>query len=486
MVQWKGNVQREEAGEKAANLESLENFEVPNFFVLTKSEVEDFLESRDPQRIANQKIPEDLVEKVKSAYQDIGMASEVRNASGQARNLVGNQRESQRVSVRISSSENLAEYKLNVGASGLEEALRKVLSSYYRENSDTPAIIFQKMIEPEYTGAVIKNYTRRHSLVEIVEGLGHSLEEGITVPEFYLLNDASVQDTRVPDKQVKVTRNPMNGQRRTRTISNSSPTFQNSEIEDLAKKASREGLSIKFVYKRGSFYIVDAFKTEPINVESDLKALKVSEGEIEGREGEDYILSDETRRADRPLVAKKGGYTTTDSQQMRASGLPAVVSLENEDRIRAGSSSRQQKRRQRGRREDEGNVSEVSDASKEVSFSGVAATEVRSIDQFPGLSENPFSYQDSEQEFADSCEEILVEDPDLVDGRDIEDAALLRCLEVVENVRVLAIRSVSEEVLRAVVENGVEVVAVPDGSVEQVSQRILRKEKRFIMENLRN
>lgn len=474
MVQWKGNTQREQVGEKAANLESLEKFNVPNFFVLTKSEVGELLESREPEKIDNQKIPEDVVEEVREAYQDIGVSSEVRNASGEARNLVGNQRESQRVSVRISVNDNMAEYKLNVGASGLEDSIRKVLSSYYRENSETPAVIFQKMIEPEYTGAVVNKYTRRHSLVEIVEGLGHSLEEGITVPEFYLLNNSAVQEKRIPEKQVKVSRNPMNGQRRTRTISKNSPTFQDSEIEDLARKASREGLSVKFVYKRGSFYVVDAFDSEPMNVEPDLEALKVSEGEIEGREGRDYILSDETRKTQKPLVAKKGGYTSTDSQRKRKENMPAVVSLQNMQKIQDNSSERK-----------EGTIEEKTVKDTSTRFSGVTATEVRSISEFPELSENPFSFQEKESKFADSCEQILSEESSLIDARDIDRKALLKSIESVD-AKVLAVEEASDDLLEKVVEEGIEILVVPDHSVEKVSRRLLREEKRFILSNIRN
>ena len=484
MVQWKGNLDRDDVGEKAANLDALESFDVPNFFVLTKSEIDEFFETEDPRRIANTKIPEELKKQVKKAYKNIGMSSEVRNASGQARNLVGNQRESQRVSVRISSTENRSEYELNVGASGLEEAIRNVLSSYYRSNSETPAIIFQKMIEPEHTGAVIQNYTRRHSLVEIVEGLGHSLEEGITVPEFYLLENSSVTATRSPGKQVKVSRNPMNGQRRTRSVSKKSTTFQNSEIQDLARKAAREDFSVKFVYKRGSFYIVDAFRSEAINVEPDLEALKISEGEISGKKGEDYVLADEPRKTKKPLVAEKGGYTTTVSQQKRLQGVPAVVSLKDTESLEDN---------ERDRVEDEhqsksGGSFSVSEDSSSYgkSISGVTATEVRCWSDFPQLSDNPFSFQDAEEGFVDDCEEILAEDPDLVDGRQIREDAMIRCLELLGELKVLVVEETSDRLLQKVVENDVKALAVPKENLEGTSNALLREEKRFMMRNLRN
>jgi hypothetical protein len=488
MVQWKGSTQKEQAGEKAANLDSIESFDVPNFFVLTKSEVENIVESKEPQRIANQKLPEEKMQEVKEAYQDIGVSSEVRKASGQARNLVGNQRESQRVSIRISSNNNQTQYKLNVGASGLEDAIKEIITSYYERNNEAPALIFQKMIEPEYTGAVINSYTRTHSLVEMVEGLGHSLEEGITVPELYLLKNSKVQETRSPEKQVKVSRNPMNGQRRTRTVSKTSVTFKNTEIEDLAKKTSREGLSIKFVYKRGSFYAVDAFKARPVNTNPDLEALKVSEGEIKGREGRDYILSEETTKTEKPLVSKKGGYTSTEPQRKRREKTPAVVSLKNKQKIRGKEKQKTSphKTEQKQEARTESNEPKPSGQQKtETESLGVTATEVRPIKTFSELSDNPFSYQESNKKFADTCEEILAEKPELIDARNINQDALIQALKTLENIKILATENVSGQLIKQVIKSGVEVLAVPEESIDKTSQRLLRQEKRFIMDNLR-
>ena len=411
------------------------------------------------------------------------MSSEVRNASGEARNLVGNQRENQRVSVRISSESTGSDYKLDIGSSNLENALKQVLASHFRRNDSTPAVIFQKMIEPDYTGAVIHNYTRRHSLVETVEGLGHSIEEGITTPEFYLLENSSVVDTRVPRKQVKVTRNPMNGQRRTRNVSKNSQSFQNNEINDLAREASQAGLSLKFAYKRGTFYITDAFQTDSLNIEPDLEALKVSEGEITGRRGEDYMVLDEPKELDKPQVARKGGFTTKAGYYARENNLPAVFSLEDTEKL-----EEDQKQRQQMETKKEGTES-IKVAESSQSFESgpqVTATEVRSVNDFPQLSTNPFNLDSSEVEFADSCEQILAESPDLIDGRNIQLEPLLKAVETVEGIRVLVVEEASEEVLETVISQGVEVLAVPEENVESVRRKLLRGEKRFIMDNLRN
>lgn len=90
MVQWQGEIDREQSGLKAARLDSINNLEVPNFFTITKEEIEQFVgRDKDPQQVLNATIPSDLMQKIKDAQDEIGMSSEVRNASGRAKNLVG-------------------------------------------------------------------------------------------------------------------------------------------------------------------------------------------------------------------------------------------------------------------------------------------------------------------------------------------------------------------------------------------------------------
>jgi len=483
MVHWKGNIDQKQVGKKAANLDSVKDLEVPNFFVLTKGEIGRHLDSTDPRKILNQKLPEKLEKAVHDAYDDIGMSSEVRNASGQARNLVGGQRENQKVSIRISSETRGSDYNLNVGASNLENALKQVIASHYRENDSTPAVIFQKMIEPDHTGAVIQNYTRRHTLVETVEGLGHSIEEGLTTPEFYLLEENKISENRIPQKQVKITRNPMNGERRTRTISKNNQSFQNNEIKDIVRKVSQTGMNLKFAYKRGTFYITDAFNTKPLNIQPDLEALKVSEGEIKGRKGEDYILTDEPKQTEKPQVSKKGGFTTKAAYQARQNKQPAVFSLKDTEQLETEEKTAQTN----NMTQEKGIQKENSIESQAVqSGSAVTATEVRSVRDFPQLSSNPFNLDESDVEFVDNCEQILADQPELIDGRNIQEEALLKAVETVEDVRVLVIEETSEQSLEKMVEHGVEILAVPEESVESVRNRVLRTEKKFILENLRN
>ncbi|MFB6115042.1 MAG: PEP/pyruvate-binding domain-containing protein, partial [Candidatus Nanohalobium sp.] len=343
MVQWQGEIDREQSGLKAARLDSINSLEVPNFFTLTRGEVKQFVgREKDPQQILNSTIPSDLMQKIKDAQDEIGMSSEVRNASGRAKNLVGGQRDSQRVSIRVSDSEKgLYDYELNVGTSNLEKALKSVIASYYEAGKqDYPAIIIQKMVEPGETGSAIINFSQNYSLLESTQGLGNSLEEGITTPDLYLVNDEGLKAKKIPDKQVKMSRNPMNGQKRKRKVSRNSSAFNDREVENFIQKVRREGLSVKFVHKRGTFYIVDAFESEQVSRQENIEGLRVSQGEIRGEAGNDITLSDQTvppEKYENSLISRKGGYTSNDAQRARAEGKPAIFSysgdLEEDQKI---------------------------------------------------------------------------------------------------------------------------------------------------------
>jgi len=140
MVHWKGDIDQEECGERASRLDSIDQLDVPNFFVIDRSEIAELLEEFDP--LKDDELPEKFSEKMNESYKEVDMSSAVRNSSGTARNLVGSQRKRSKVSVRISSSEKgLYRSELNVGASDLDEALKKVLNSYYRRSDDPPAVI---------------------------------------------------------------------------------------------------------------------------------------------------------------------------------------------------------------------------------------------------------------------------------------------------------------------------------------------------------
>ncbi len=339
MVEWKGEVTREESGGKAARLDSVESLNVPNFFTITRTDVRELIgEADSSEEVVNKQFSGSTWKKVEKAYDEIGMSSEVREASGKARNLVGGQRNGQRVSLRVSDDrEGVFDYRLNVGASGLEDALKEVIASYYQVETeqDYPAVIVQQMVEPGYSGAAITSYFGNYSLLETVEGLGASIEEGVTTPAMYLVGNR-VEERRIPEKQVAVERNNMNGKHEKKTV-RPEPPFSDEEVIQLFQSLEQENVDVKFVYKRGSFYVVDASETGHVNpfgtTSLSLEGIRVSEGEIEGEIGREIAYSEETVSPDKypeAVISKKGGYTSTHAQLARSREKPAVFSFREE------------------------------------------------------------------------------------------------------------------------------------------------------------
>lgn len=494
MVQWQGEINKEQSGLKAARLDSIDSLEVPNFFTITREEVKQFVgREKDPKEIMNSKIPSDLMQKIKEAQEEIGMSSEVRNASGRAKNLVGGQRDSQRVSIRVSDEEKgLYDYELNVGTSNLEKALKKVIASYYREEKEgNPAVIIQKMVEPGETGSVILNFTERFSLFEATEGLGDSLEQGITTPEIYLVDDEAVKGKRVPQEQVKMTRNPMNGQDRRRKVKRSSSAFGESKVENFAEKVSREALSVKFVHKRGTFYVVDAFKAEQVSDQETVEGLRVSEGEIEGRAGVEVSLSDQTVGPEdfkNSLIARRGGFVSTDAQRARAEGKPAVFSfsgeLEEEQEIFIPSRDVEIK---------EPRAIDKSGEDIEGSTGEVTATEVIPLESPQVNLTSPFSgysIKGEELEAEDivkSYREVLEFSGDIfvLDARELDGEALLNSAEYLDAEEKYYLISRPERgLLRKAVEEDASVIA-PEKILKETERVLAQEEKRLILEHVR-
>lgn len=505
MVQWKGEIEREQSGEKAALLDSFEGLNVPNFFVITRNEVKRFVkDKRRAEEILNSEMPSDLLEDVKEACKNVGMSSEVRNASGKAQDLVGGQRDTQKVSIRVSNGkQGVFDYKLNVGSSSIENALKQVIASFYNVETDEeyPAILVQKMVEAEHTGAVLNSYLGSYGLVESVEGLGISLDEGITRPDIYLLENGSVTDVAVPDRQIKITLHPMNGEHRRKNIAKDSPPFSEHEVEELYQKVQDRGLNVKFAYKRGTFYIVDVFEPEsfnPFSPETSLKALKVSPGEINGVIGEEVALSDKTlppEKYDQALIARRGGYTSADAQKARAEGKPALFSskleLEEGQRIHLDAKAV------------EPGEEQESTVSRDRSISSVTGTEVLPVDSgsravhlsppygdgyavtdHPVRSEkiDPSGYLTS---YADVFR--FSGDRAVLDARDLDQKALPAAIEYLDaELKILILGRPQPETVRSAIENGFDVIASQDSMQDYLQNLVEREERRFIMEKLRN
>lgn len=495
MVQWQGEIDREQSGLKAARLDSVNSLEVPNFFTITREEIKQFIGNRkNPQQILNSKIPSNLMQKIKDAQEEIGMSSEVRNASGRAKNLVGGQRDSQRVSIRVSDKEKgFYDYELNVGTSNLEKALKKVIASYYSAGKQQyPAIIIQKMVEPGETGTAVLNFTKEYSLFESTEGLGNSLEEGITNPDLYLVGENGVKEKKVPERQVKMSRNPMNGQKRKRKVTRTNASFNDREVKNFVQKVDREGLSVKFVHKRGTFYIVDAFESKTVSNQGTVEGLRVSEGDIEGTAGEDISLSDQTIAPDKyenSLIARKGGYVSSDAQKARAEGKPAVFSF-------SGEIEEKQNIYIRGKsievKEPEKTSSGLETTTGSTEY--VVATETIALENEDINIDTPFSGYEvkglviSSEQLLQSYRDVLEFSGDrlVLDARNLERKGLENSLEYLEaEEKFLVVDDADREILASAVEKDFDAVIASEGFLPEVEKVLAREEKKLILDHVR-
>jgi hypothetical protein len=303
MLEWKGEL-TEKSGDKARRIDEISGFPVPNFFVITPDEIAKLFEGeKDSRKVKDTELNNNKLREIKEAYSEVDMSSEIRNASGRARNLVGGQRDGSRVSVRV-CEDGFQQYQLNVGSSEIQEALRNVVGSHLDRKDEYPSIIVQKMIEPELSGSAIKQGDQ--VIIEAVKGYGTALEEGMTAPDLYRVGDTI--EKKVPDRQIEASLNPMTGDIREKEVKRNAPLLKDAQLRQLAEKVSKEKYSIKFAYKRGTFYAVDAFKSPDISVTAEMDGIKVSPGEIDGKPDSDYVRVSEPSNPKKPMIAAVSGF----------------------------------------------------------------------------------------------------------------------------------------------------------------------------------
>lgn len=324
MVVWKGD-KKEGIGEKANTLNTVKELNVPNFYVITSEELKSLFNGKETSEdILNTSVDEKTAQKIKDAYNDVGVSSEVRTASGRAKNLVGGQRNNELVSVRISSKKTEKyKYKLNIGASKIIRAVKEVTASYVEKENSYPSIIVQKMIEPDYSGSINTNLEEDKSIVEVVEGLGTSLEEGLTKPHTYITSQNQIEALEVNEEQLKISRNPINGRNERETTHTEDKPIETEKIVKIIRKLKRKNLNASFVYKRGSFHIVDARKYNDYQQTSFAysgNGILVTGNSVKGVVGRSVRYSEKTlppNEYEKALITKKGGYTSRDSYKAR-------------------------------------------------------------------------------------------------------------------------------------------------------------------------
>ncbi|MFO7793566.1 MAG: hypothetical protein R6V35_01165, partial [Candidatus Nanohaloarchaea archaeon] len=323
-------------------------------------------------------------------------------------------------------------------------------------NSEFPSIIVQKMIEAEYTGALIKG---RKDYIEVVEGLGIPLEEGTTSPSRYLIGREIMFES--PEIQLKVTQNPMTGDYREKRVKNPEKPFSDSEIREFAEEASQ---SVKFVYKRGSFFAVDAFNSDT-EIES-IEEVKVGSGELQGVIGREIKLSEETlppEKYDKGLVARKGGFISNDAEKARRAGKPAIFSSDREEGERIGESK------------------EEVTSSREFASStdSIAATDISTISEL----ETGFT---SEQAYIEDYSEVFSFEGGqaILDARIMKEEGLKNALDYIEGDIVVLLDEPGQEVLMKVVENGFG-IGVDQKGVDVFESALKQVEQKFILNKMR-
>jgi len=502
MVQWKGNLDYNQVGAKAKHLDQVNSFNVPNFFTVTQSEVKQMLpEDREPENIRNTQLNGEVSENISEAYNNIGVASEIRNASGKAKNLVGNRRESSRVSIRISTSREGSYCRLNVGSSGLEKAVTELVAEYFEDHEEIPAIIVQKMVEPGHTGAIITDYRPGYTLIESVKGLGVPLEQGTTEPEMYLLRDEQVVDNRLPDKQLEVTRHPVNGKDRKRKVDRTDSPYQKRKILKAASRAEDADKNLKYVYKRGTFYIVDAEPAEKgIGTgEEDLDLIKAAGNpslDEEFLKAQD--LSSVPANPQKTVISKKGAYSSTLSQRARVTDLDLGVSPRE-----SFMSERKEERQEQdsvhhynpfNSREQKGTgTGSWRTASVELLTLNQGKDSLRTRPPFKGryniVSEPRDSNDISEQDVLTSYSEVFSHESDtaVLDSRLVPREGLEEAIEYIqaEN-RILIASEVDRNLIRSLIVADFDALAIDSQNLSQVEELVELEERRLILNKIRD
>lgn len=201
-------------GGKANSLIQLKGkWNVPDFFIISKKEYEQFLEEnnlkdkmmkrlkqkkyKEIKELINQaSIPTSLLEKIQQKWKEknftlVAVRSSATKEDGEHKSFAGQY-----------------ETVLNVTIEKIEQAIKTCWCSLYKENVIDYAsemdsygmnVIIQKMISSDYAGVAfskdITSTTGNYSVVEVLEGLGENLVSGIKTPTKVLIR----RETKYPD-----------------------------------------------------------------------------------------------------------------------------------------------------------------------------------------------------------------------------------------------------------------------------------------------
>jgi|APHM01.1.fsa_nt_gi Phosphoenolpyruvate synthase/pyruvate phosphate dikinase len=503
MVSWKEELSNKVEG-KASRLTNIDGLDVPSFFVITSDEIGEMFSSSEPEQALDASFSPETRDKVRKAYDEVGIGSEVRNAPDRAKNLVEGQRNGQPVSVRVSDGEKEEnDYRLNVTSSDLFDAIREVVASYYSHSSGNPSVIVQKMVEPGFSGTL--EMKEKDTIIEFVEGLGKSLEEGITRPHVIHLRNSNIEQALESDQQTVITHSSVTGRDQRSTEENTELPFSKQEVQSLVKTARSEGYSLKFVYKRGSFHVVDAYESksfqEAINMSK--RGIRVSKGMMQGRVGGGVKMSDETvppSEYDEALISRSGGYTSRDAFKARKEGKPAIFrfteTLSEGERVNIGDEGVKIKKD----RESEGQSQTVlpsqeklesepspSESLKDVNLdTDVTGTNVVPINSD---SREDLSLDSSDDRYIDSFKQVFEFDGDkaILDARNLSSEALEEAVRyITASQKVILAKNPGKRILYSVIESGFDEIRCPETQIESVSTAVAEAERKFILDKLRD
>lgn len=351
MIHWLEDIDERDAsrlGTKAANLASLleHGFDVPKGFVIEASFFQDLLTSQgvkdrieqeldqvDVEDLASLReastqiqrmiddvsLPDDAVEEIEDAYENINISQKVRNAGDKAVELVGGQRETEFVAVRgHATDDSPGVYDTYIGVNGKDSVrskIREAWKSYYspeaiyyraKRGNDAPfTVLVQKMVEPEISGTV---FTRdpfdgtERIVVESMYGIGSALSRGSVIPDRYVVDRASgrLESIDVAEKSWKIERDPSTGS----TVKHRVPSDQQDErsldADDLSdtvrtaldiEKEFDRPVRVEFSIGRNKTYILDVsgveeaaanMATDAEEQETLLEGTPVSSGQASG------------------------------------------------------------------------------------------------------------------------------------------------------------------------------------------------------------
>ncbi len=332
-----GDGEERTVGSKAAALSAAQRagLDVPRGFVVTaqtfeefvrrnglEDEIERILESTDRDdlsavrraanrihtRITDGMVDDDVREDIQEAYENINMAEEVRNAGGEAIDLVGGQRETEFVAVRSSPTGTRipGAHANHVNVNGKDSVVDRVKAcwaSLYAAEAlraesagdeiHSMAVIVQRMVDPDVSGAVYNGNPLGGEglVVESLWGLGTALSDGTATPDMFVVDeDGSVRSREIANKGWKVERDPTSGKtlkQRVASGDREAPTLDDSDLSELVdavRKAERSftgNIRLDVGISRGKVHALDITDFTP----SRDGSTRSGEGIVRGRGG---------------------------------------------------------------------------------------------------------------------------------------------------------------------------------------------------------